>query len=409
MEFGKKHVLVWGSIFLLVVALVLSIRQIYVMFAAVALVGPASYLLSRRTLEALAVRRQCPGVMKQGEEREITLTVANEGVRRRYFLTAEDEIPDGLERVGEGRRLISSLAADEEVEVSYVLGARRRGVYQVGPALLTHADLLGLYKFEKRVGEPHELVVHPTPEQVPESWARASSVRARQRPRRRFRGEGNEFYGVRPFTAGDDLRRIDWKTTARRSQLAVREYERAEALDCVVALDLSSAHHRGEGDDSTLEMGVKLGASIAAHLLKRGSSVGLVAAGAEDWSLPTSADPRQIVRILDALARVRAEASDDFTEVLARHRNYLPQGCMLAAISADLRPELVGAALAWLRQGYAVTWMVLEGRERGPQQPWELTEELLAARMTQRGVPAYIIEPGRPLAMSLRRTYRAAL
>ena len=115
-----------------------------------------------------------------------------------------------------------------------------------------------------------------------------------------------------------------------------------------------------------------------------------------------------MVRILDALARVRAEVSDDFTAVLAGHRNYLPQGCMVAAISPDLRPELVGSAQAWLRQGYAVTWMVLEARDRGSQQPWELTEELLAARMTQRGMPAYIIEPGRPLAMSLRRTYRAA-
>jgi len=408
MEFGKKHVLVWGSIFLLVVGMVLAIRQIYVMFAALALLAPLSYLLSRRTLEALAVRRQCPGVMKEGQEREIRLTLRNEGVRRRYFFTVQDELPDGLEMVGEGRRLLSSLAADEEADLSYVLRARRRGVYQVGPALLAHADLLGLYDFEKRAGEPDELVVHPTPEDVPESWARASSLRARQRPRRRFRGEGTEFYGVRAYTAGDDLRRIDWKTTARRSQLAVREYERAEALDCVVALDLSSAHHRGEGDDSTLEMGVKAAASIAAHLLERGSSVGLVAAGIEDWSLATSGDPRQMIRILDALARVKAETAQDFTGVLAGHRNYLPQGCMIAAISPDLRPELVGSAQALSRQGYAATWMVLEARDRGLQQPWELTEELLAARMTQQGLPSYIIEPGRPLAMSLRRTYRAA-
>ena len=62
MEFGKKHVLVWGSVFLLVVGLVLGIRQVYVMFAALALLAPLSYLLSRRTLDSLAVWRDCPGV-----------------------------------------------------------------------------------------------------------------------------------------------------------------------------------------------------------------------------------------------------------------------------------------------------------------------------------------------------------
>jgi uncharacterized protein (DUF58 family) len=408
MEFGKKHVLVWGSFFLLVVGMVLAIRQIYVMFAALALLAPCSYLLSRRSLDALLVWRDCPGVMKEGQERRVRLRVTNEAVRRRYFFTIEDEIPEGLEAVGQGRRLVPSLASGEEVEVAYTLRARRRGVYKVGPARLGHSDLLGLYSFRRAAGEADELVVHPTPERLPERWARASSLRARQRPRRRFRGEGTEFYGVRRFVPGDDLRRVDWKSTARRAQLTVREYERAEALDCVVALDLARSEHRGKGDDSTLERGVKLAASVAAHMLERGSSAGLVAAGAEEFSIPSSADPRQKVRIFDALARVKADGTVDFAEVLTAHRNYLPPGCLVVGISPGLRPELVAAAVALQRQGYAVGWIILEARRRGSRHPWELTEEQLAARMTQQGVPAHIIEPGRELAASMRRAYRAA-
>jgi len=408
MEFGKKHVLVWGSVFLLVVGLVLGIRQVYVMFAALALLAPLSYLLSRRTLDSLAVWRDCPGVMNEGQERRVRLRIANEGMRRRYFFTVEDVMPEGLEAVGQARRLISSLASGEEAELAYALRARRRGVYQVGPVRLGHADLLGLYNFRRQAGEADELVVHPTPERLPDAWVRVSSLRAMQRPRKRFRGEGTEFYGVRRYVPGDDLRRVDWKSTARRAQLTVREYERAEALDCVVALDLARADHRGEGDDSTLEVGVKLAASVAAQMLARGSSVGLVAAGSEDWSVPSSGEPRQKVRIFEALARVKGDASESFPQVLAAHGNYFPQGCLIVAISPGLRPELVVPAAILHRQGYAVSWMILEARQRRYQHPAELTEEQLAARMSHQGTPAHIIEPGRELAVSLRRAYRAA-
>ncbi len=99
---GLKHVLIWGSIFLLLVGLVLAIEQLYIMSAVLALLAPTSFLLSRGTLGALSVRREAPGLMKEGQQRRVRLTVSNEGVRRRYFFTIGDTLPDGLEAVGEG-------------------------------------------------------------------------------------------------------------------------------------------------------------------------------------------------------------------------------------------------------------------------------------------------------------------
>lgn len=407
MEFGKKHMLIWGSIFLLLVGLILAIHQLYIMFATMALLAPASYLMSRGTLGALSVVREAPGVLKEGQQHPVRLYVSNEGLRRRYLFTVADRLPDGLVALGARATLVEALAADQEVAVSYTLQAQRRGVYSLGPAELRHSDLIGLFSFTRLAGATDEMVVHPTPERLPEAWIRASAVHAMQQPRRRFRGEGTEFYGTRRYLAGDDLRRVDWKSTARRGHLIVRQYERAEATDCTVVLDLQGRAHSGEGDDSTLERGVKLAASVAAQMLERGSRVGLLAMGSRSWSQPASADPRQKMKILDALARVQADGTEDLAGQMRAHRLLLPRGGIVVVIS-PLRTETVAEVAAGLvREGYAVTWMI-------PAAPWrdregyEMSEDQLAARLGARGARAYVVDPGRKLALSMRGGYRVA-
>jgi len=407
MEFGKKHVLIWGSVFLLLVALILAIRQLYIMFAVLALLAPISFLLSRDTLNALEVRRSAPGLMKEGEQRPVRLTITNAGVRRRYFFLISDGLPDGLEAVADGEALVLSLAADEEHTFEYVLRANRRGVYQIGPVKLRHSDLIGMFDFDRELGETDELVVHPTPERLPQVWTPVASLRAPQRPRRRFRGQGTEFYGTRPFVPGDDLRRVDWNATARRGQLIVREYERAEATDTTIVLDLQRTEHRGEGNGATVERAVKLAASVAAQLLERGSSVGLIAAGEKEHSVPPSAEPRQRVKLFDALARVKPDASAGLAETLAAHLQYLPSGAMVIVISPRRDGEALETAEQLQQRGHPTGWMIVEAPGEPTPAPDAMEADALAARLAERGTIAWVIEPNRELATSMRRARRA--
>ncbi len=410
MEFGKKHVLIWGSIFLLLVGLVLAIRQLYVMFAVLALLAPISYLLSRDTLDSIEVRREAPGLMKEGQQRRVRLTVRNTGVRRRYFFTIGDTLPDGLQTVGDGdgRTLIPSISTDEQTTFDYILQANRRGVFEVGPATVKHSDLIGMFNFDRQIGETDELVVHPTPVTIPQVWTRVASLRAPERPRRRFRGEGSELYGTRPFVPGDDLRRVDWNATARRGQLIVREYERAEATDAAMVLDLDRSVHTGEGDSATVERAVKLAASITAQLLERGSSVGIVAVDEEDRSIAASAAPQQSAQIMDALARVQPTARESLRTVTSGHLPYLPAGGMAIVISPRLDEQPLEVAADLLDRGHHVSWMIVEALGERPHGPGEIEAHQLAARLVDRGVDAWTVAPDMELSLSMRRARRGS-
>ena len=66
--------------------------------------------------------------------------------------------------------------------------------------------------------------------------------------------------GIRPYAPGDAFNRIHWKSTARNSsELQVKEFDLEQTADVWIFLDLQRPAHTGDGDESTLEYGVRAG------------------------------------------------------------------------------------------------------------------------------------------------------
>lgn len=95
-----------------------------------------------------------------------------------------------------------------------------------------------------------------------------------------FRGRGMEFEEVRPYVAGDDVRRIDWNVTARTGQPYVKEFREERQLTLVLALDVSGSVGFGSGGrdgrtDKALQQ-ARVGAALAHAAMQAQDRVGLV-------------------------------------------------------------------------------------------------------------------------------------
>lgn len=71
-------------------------------------------------------------------------------------------------------------------------------------------------------------------------------------------GSGLEFLDLRHYTAGEDVRHIDWRQSARRRQLLVRRYRDEAASDWLLAVDGSASMGRGEKWALTLQLATAL-------------------------------------------------------------------------------------------------------------------------------------------------------
>lgn len=176
----------------------------------------------------------------------------------------------------------------------------RRGVYPLGLLVLGTSFPFGLFRKERDLEIPDEVVVWPrhdlrlreprTPSartrRVGESFAGAMGARG-------------EYRGLRPYRPGDDPRDVHWKTSARLNQPVVREYERDRAHALWICVDLRT------DDTEMAEAAAEVAASLAAAALGRGESFGLATG---DVRIRPATGAVQLERVLDALARARFRA-----------------------------------------------------------------------------------------------------
>lgn len=90
------------------------------------------------------------------------------------------------------------------------------------------------------------------------------------------KGISVEFKQHRPYVAGDEIRRIDWKVFGRSDRYYIREYEEETNLRCKLLLDVSgSMAYRGTGGQEKFDYAKKLAACLAYLMMQQQDSVGL--------------------------------------------------------------------------------------------------------------------------------------
>ncbi|MGH9122678.1 MAG: DUF58 domain-containing protein [Acidimicrobiales bacterium] len=113
-------------------------------------------------------------------------------------------------------------------------------------------------------------------------------------------GSGGEFYALREYLTGDDLRRVHWASSARLGKLVIRQEQSPSAGRATVGVDLRAVGWTAP----SLEVGLSCAASIATSALAEGWMVRLLTGTGVDTGFGSGRD--QLGRILDALAAARA-------------------------------------------------------------------------------------------------------
>ncbi len=362
MRTSKRHALFWAALFLFLVALVLHSRQVYHMSVAAALLWPLSMLLGRHKLAGLRAIRSAPQVLQAGAVADVVVRVTNPTTTRRLFVEVTDELPNKA-LGGDPHFLAPVLQPGVETEFRYPLRTSLRGVYRIGPIVLTAADTLGLTTFSRRFDELGEVIVCPTPVNLPPLWPVGATGRRSRKTRRAVGHDGSDFYNIREYIPGDDLRRIHWKTTARTDKLMAVQFSREQSLEGNILLDLYQGVHSGEGASSTLEQGVILAATAARQAQLEGADVGLIAIGNEDYSVPVSPAVDQYAAILEALAYVSPVMPDNWLDAVIERLAGTPRRCAMLVISPRTDEAALTVARQLVARGQIVSWIVLHPTE----------------------------------------------
>jgi uncharacterized protein (DUF58 family) len=266
--------------------------------------------------------------------------------------------------------------------------AELRGLYTLGPTGAAASDPFGLFTLERRIGPSSELLIYPETVDLGGFAVPGTIVTEGTRRRRPTQVQTLDPAGTRPYVYGDSQRRIHWLSTAHAGQLMVKEFEYTPAADIWIFLDLEHGVHVGSGLHSTEEYAVTAAASVAKHYLDAGRAVGLIASSRAEEVLLADRGDRQLIRVLETLALVRANGRVPLREVLWAERPRLGRSSTAVVITPSVDEHWAGV-LAQIQHGGARTAALLvEAATFGPAP----ASTIQVAALTSAGVPTYLIK-----------------
>jgi uncharacterized protein (DUF58 family) len=264
-------------------------------------------MLTRARYRVGLTRTVTPNRVSAGAPLRVRLELQNLARLSTRVLLAEDRVPYALG--APPRFVLDRMPGGQQAAVTYSLRAEVRGRYPIGPLRLRVADPFGMCELTRSFTALDHVMVVPqlwplttipgggTWGGAGDSLARAAAV------------SGEDDIATREYREGDDLRRVHWRSTAKRGELMVRREEQPRQMRATVLLDTRARGHRGDGPASSFEWAVSAAASIAVHFAEVKHGVRMVLDGRPSaWSNPHSGEAAG--ELLDRMAVVELGADD---------------------------------------------------------------------------------------------------
>jgi uncharacterized protein (DUF58 family) len=264
-----------------------------------------SYVMVARTRYRLTCsRRLDPVRVGAGASARVLLRLQNVSRLPTGVMLAEDTVPYMLG--GRPRFVLDRVLPQRTLEVDYSVRSQVRGRFRIGPLAVRLTDPFGLVELTRAFTASEPLVVTPQVVPLPEVRLGGEWSGAGQSTSRSVATAGEDDAATRDYRLGDDLRRIHWRSTARRGELMVRREEQPWQSRAVVLLDTRIDAHHGDGPLSSLEWAVSAAASVSLHLSHTGFMLRLVTDSGQELSPhATLADTFDSI-VLDVLAEQQA-------------------------------------------------------------------------------------------------------
>ncbi|HYF47517.1 MAG TPA: DUF58 domain-containing protein, partial [Acidimicrobiales bacterium] len=248
--------------------------------------------------------------------------------------------------------LLAPLEREAETHAAYELPTERRGIIRVGPLHVVVGDPFGLAEVRVEATGVSELTVYPRVDDVTAvPLTSGTDPHAGADHPNNLSPAGDDFFALREYTVGDDLRRVHWPSTAHHDHLMVRQDELPWQGRATIFLDV----REGGLPASAIEPAVSAAASLLRACRRRNHQVRLVTTDGLDSGFGDA--HAQVEAMMEHLAVVEPSRLDDLRPALARLSR--TAGGSLVALLPASAPHADLARLQRLRNRYGRVTIVL--------------------------------------------------
>lgn len=273
-------------------------------------------------LAGIEVDRQIDKIkVFSGDFLRIRVTIKNVSRRHFDFIEVHDQYPETwILAIGENF-IASRIEPGSSITFSYILQARMRGRYYIGPTEVIMRDRLGFHYYKRTLKEHTEVLVYPTWKDV-----RRLDALGKQRQlglmfgahRTKTIGMGSDFVGFREYYPGDEFRLIDWKTSAKRGDIVIKQFEMEKNIQVICMVDTSGSMGNGYPENTKLEYAIRAAVLLTHIGLERKDLVGTcVFSDIVHGFVPPATSPNHMYNVLEVLAAAEPRGWSDYETAIS--------------------------------------------------------------------------------------------
>ena len=323
-------------------------------------------------------------------------------------------------------RVVNALGAKRRFSWRTTTICLLRGRYRLGPLQLSTSDPFGLFPMKKAFEATSNVVVYPLTVDIHSFTLPLGVLPGGDALRRRTHYVTTNAASVREYAPGDSFGRIHWPSSARRDRLIVKEFELDPLSDIWIVIDMDQSDHVAGNvkketsssaswldnpferilthedyilPESTEEYAVTVAASLAQYFLRVDRAVGMVAYGQTRETLQPDRGERQLNRILETLAVIRAKGTVPIEDVLEAESPHFPRGGTLIVVTPTARDALVRGVQLLGRRGLRVVTILVDPASFGGLQ----SAARLVGLMQGSNQLSYMVQSGDNLTAVLSR------
>ncbi len=267
------------AIFVLLGAILRDVNLLIVLAGTLLATLLIQWRICAKTLEGLSAYRRLPRSMhaRKGFEIELVLTNPKRWLGA-WLVLAQDRMKYvssdiSAEPISQGIGLLYSSITPNSARIQrYRCLVQRCGRYEFLGTELTTRFPFGLMRGILPHKGGDSFIVQPAIGKLLPSWTDVFGVRtfgSKQRQARSLSDEG-DFFGLRAYRPGDSPRWIHWRSSARRNELMVKQFQQADSREFVVLLDLSppdeSVQTHPDSNPKAMELAVEFVATMTNHI-----------------------------------------------------------------------------------------------------------------------------------------------
>lgn len=320
--------------------------------------------------------------IQEGDVVEISLLLENQGEALDYIEVFDGAPPGAV--VVEGRdRFPLNLGRGQSAKIRYKLRFDRRGNFSFGELLLRWSSPAQMVVREQRLSAETRIVVLPRFQDLRRCDLKPSTLKVQAgNISSSSIGPGKEFFCLREYVSGDELRKINWKATARRDRMIVNDYESERSGDVVIVLDARTSMSNVAQRQKMADLEVDAAASLMSYFLRRRDRVGVLVLGDAMDVVPLGYGKRHFYRAMDRLLAVQPGNLRQANFLGAVMERYFPTSSLVIALTPLEDKRFVSSLVSLGSKGHDVfvlsldTFLLEQTEDRAVQEVAELMHRL---------------------------------